>query len=794
MTENTINLPQWLARENGINRVVAVEEQVKTTRGAVVLKVKPVFDEGADACYRCGRELTHPVSRVVGYGPDCSEMLGLGRPDIEDAEEWLANARRILGDTTWEIMVPKSTLDRAGYNYIQDDTTEVVGDRTATLEGGVVRVSFPYDAELVAAVKALRNRRYDSSNKTWTIGLENGDALASFLIENGFSISPEINEALMSVEENTTPQKTIHFDGQYTVRFPYSFDTKEVVKAIKGAKYNGDRSDPAWIIPHNKMAVKGILSLLDQGFVLVGDAVDAVRAFDDENLYNLSSAIETGYKVDVDGLRPFQKVAVEYITKAKRVIVGDTMGLGKTFEALAAIEHNDLYPALIIVPAMLKLNWKKEVKQWLPHRSVEVLNGRQDADYDADIVIINYDILADGWQGTKKEEAQSKKYGRFNPSVHTQNLIQRNFRVVVMDEGHYVKEKGSQRSRATYYLAAGSPGGRAAGSLARRQGVEYRIWMTGTPILNRPSELIYPLEILERLDDLGGFNNFTYQYCDRQQTSWGMDISGASNLDELNRLMRESFMVRRTYADILDVLPEKIFADQFVQINNREEYNKAEKELIEYVGDRAVNDPEFMASLQDLGVDEQEMQQQIQRLQAQGKAEAAETLVLLSNLRRLTAEGKLQASIDWIDEFLKSGESLIVFANHRRVVDAISERFNAPKIYGGMNIKKIEEGKEKFQNGEEQLIVLNIAAGGVGHTLTAAHHIAFVEFPWNPGQMDQAIARAYARQNDLHGVTIWQLIAEKTMDESLLAMIAQKRAVVEEVTDGAEVLHRLGRM
>lgn len=820
-----ITLPQWIARENNITRDVVVEGVVKETARAMVLKMRPVYSAGANHCHRCYRELTHPVSRLVGFGPECCAQMGIPRPPDEYAENWIQEAEKVLGDITYELQIPKSTLTKAGFEFTEGVTPKVEDkpQMQAIFVNGKIKVIFGgYYPELIDELKAeidYKLRSYERETRAWVVDPDAGTDLLRYLVKHNFKMDEGIPELLGLVEVDDSPKRTITYNGKsFDVRFPYEYHLKEAVKSLP-ARFSKTNDDPRWVVNSNPQTMKGLRLLIEaEGFV--ADDASISLLFDPEEekrreeMYNLSSASDTDFRCDIEALKPFQHVAVEYISKAKSVIVGDTMGLGKTLESLAAVEHNNLFPVLVISPASLKLNWKKEVFQWCPNRSVEVLNGRENANYDADIVIINYDILSDGWnsdaalkdaQEEKKrlkkanqstleideriktlqgELRLDKKFGVIAPSTHTQELAKRDFKAVIMDEGHYIKEGKAQRSRGAQYLAAGSPGGRAAGYLAKREGVEYRIWLSGTPVLNRPSELIFPLTVLGRLDELGGFNEFTYNYCARNDGPWGMNITGASNTDELNRLMRESFYIRRTKKDVLDQLPPKEFANANVKIDNREEYDFAEKELLDYVGHRAINDPEFLEMIADLPDDEADVETEVARFTAANKAEAAETLVLLSNLRRLTAEGKLQSSIRWIEDFLQNGESLIVFANHRKIVNAIAEHFNAPKIMGGMKAEVIEKGKEDFQNKDEQLIVLNIQAGGIGHTLTAAHHVAFVEFPWNPGQMDQAIDRAYARMNDLHGVTVWQVIAESTMDEIMLGMIDSKRKVVDSVTEG----------
>jgi len=96
-------------------------------------------------------------------------------------------------------------------------------------------------------------------------------------------------------------------------------------------------------------------------------------------------------------LRPFQRAGVSYVLSARRTFLADEQGLGKTVQALAALEADDAYPAIVVCPASLKLNWEREASIWLPERSVAVVAGTGGAIPSADITIINYDIVHAHW-------------------------------------------------------------------------------------------------------------------------------------------------------------------------------------------------------------------------------------------------------------------------------------------------------------------------------------------------------------------------------------------------------------
>ena len=92
-------------------------------------------------------------------------------------------------------------------------------------------------------------------------------------------------------------------------------------------------------------------------------------------------------------LRPFQRAGVAYALEARRRFLADEQGLGKTVQALAALEADDAYPAVVVCPASLKLNWRRETEHWLPHRSVTVVSGTGAIAEAADMTVINYEIV-----------------------------------------------------------------------------------------------------------------------------------------------------------------------------------------------------------------------------------------------------------------------------------------------------------------------------------------------------------------------------------------------------------------
>jgi len=472
-------------------------------------------------------------------------------------------------------------------------------------------------------------------------------------------------------------------------------------------------------------------------------------------LVDLSGAAETAFQpagLDPQGglsPYPYQLAGVAYATAAKRAFIADEMGLGKSLQAIATVAHLDAWPVLIVCPAVVKVNWRREIKMWTGRDAV-VLAGTDPAPIllaGADAVIINYEILP-AWEET---------------------LIAAGFASLFVDESHRVKKlrvrtsktaKATLRAAALYKIAK-----------AMREGNvdPVQLLLTGTPIINMPSDLVAQLRIIDRLDDLGGWKHFTSSYC--VEGHWGL-TRGGKNLDQLNRKLREVCYVRRTKDQVLPELPEKRWAQVPFEIVGKS-LAIYEAKLAELRAWARAND-------------------------WQGSG-AADALQRINACRQAMAAAKLPAAVEWIKEFLSdSDEKLVVFAHHQAVTGKLSETFEAPAIRGGISAEERQNAVDRFQNDPAcRLIVCSIAAAGVGLTLTAASNVLFVESGWTPADMDQAIDRLH-RIGQRCSVTGWQTYGElpsgdDSIDTWMLALIAEKREVVTAATDGESATSRLMR-
>jgi SWI/SNF-related matrix-associated actin-dependent regulator 1 of chromatin subfamily A len=424
-------------------------------------------------------------------------------------------------------------------------------------------------------------------------------------------------------------------------------------------------------------------------------------------------------------LKPFQRAGVQYLLSQRRAFLADEQGLGKTIEALATLEADGAYPAIVVCPASLKLNWLAELKRWLPDRSAQALTGtRGDAPIErADVTVVNYDIVA----------------GRL-PAL--QALAPR---ALVLDESHYCKNAAAKRTQAVQRLSGAVP----------LDGLV--LALTGTPVMNRPPELISQLRILGRLADFGSGAQF------------GKRFRGPDAHLRLHWHLRARCFARRLKADVLPQLPAKTRGVVPIELDNEPEYRLAEHDLV--------------AWLQSQPLDLHELDARV------AAALRAERLVRLNALKLLAARGKLHAALAWIHDFCSSGERLVVFAHHREIQRALLERFpHALHILGEDSPTARDAALRAFQapdDGANQLIVCSIEVAGHGITLTRSSNVAFLELDWTPAKHDQAEDRCH-RFGQEDTVNASYLLAADTVDETIATLLERKRAVIGAVTDGLE--------
>ncbi len=422
-------------------------------------------------------------------------------------------------------------------------------------------------------------------------------------------------------------------------------------------------------------------------------------------------------------LAPFQWVAVRYALEARRTFLADEQGLGKTVEALAALEADGAFPAVIVCPASMKLTWARETAHWLPHRSQQVLSGREAAPIEAaEITILNYEIV------------QARLAG----------LVAGGPRALVADESHYCKNPHAKRTKAVRRLAEAVP----------RDGL--RLALTGTPVMNHADELIAQLRVIGRLHEFGSGASFSRQF------------EGELSEERLHWHLRRHCFVRRLKSEVLPQLPAKRQVVVPVALGNEEEYRLAEHDVVEWLRsqplDLKVLDAKIAATLR---AERLAQLTTLQRLAARGKLPAA-----LNWIHAFLASGEP------LVVFARHRE--VQDAVVARFPDAVH-------ILGEDSMDARQKAINAFQSPDgPQLIICATRAAAQGITLTRASNVCFLELEWTPAIHDQAEDRCH-RIGQRDAVTAWYLLAADTIDETMVRLIQRKREVIDAVTDGREL-------
>jgi len=301
-------------------------------------------------------------------------------------------------------------------------------------------------------------------------------------------------------------------------------------------------------------------------------------------------------------------------------------------------------------------------------------------------------------------------------------------------------------------------------------------------LLNRPLELLSQLTVLGRIGEFGGPGAFRTRYCAGESNAWGTKWDGAHHLDELHdRMQAWGIMVRRSDNDALG-LPPATRRELSTPVGALDPEVMARYRIAE-----AATAAEFArkarAAARELGVTPNHA-----RVRAQMTRRGAEHLVRVTELRKLAGEAKRPFLLEWIRQRVADGEKVVVAAHHRPEVDAFSRAFTGLKIVGGQSVEGKERDKRAFQEGpvdEAPVIAVAIAAGGVGHTLTAARLCLLAELPWTPGEVAQMFARVH-RIGQTRPVEATVALAEGTIDGRVWELVRAKEQILDAVLDGRQ--------
>ena len=438
-----------------------------------------------------------------------------------------------------------------------------------------------------------------------------------------------------------------------------------------------------------------------------------------------------------------QKEAIQKLVENKKFILADDMGLGKTTSTIIAALESGSKKVLIICPATLKINWKREIENY-SDKTIYIAESKNFST-EADYVIINYDILKNFHDPKKKNESQ---------------VLASNFDLVIIDEAHYIKNVTAQRTKLINDIVKNID----------------RLWLlSGTPMTSRPIDYF---NLLSLIDSPVAKNWMAYaiRYCQGYQFNVGgrkvWNVTGASNLEEL-RDRTLGLTLRRLKENVLD-LPDKIITPVYLRLKSKQ-YEEVMGEYYDWYD----KNPEESKSL-------------------------TVQFSKLTKVRQIIADEKIAQTIELAENILEQDKKVIIFCNFTDSLNKITEHFGkaAVKLDGSMSKPERQRSVDEFQdNPKVKVFVGNIKAAGVGITLTAAEAVIMNDLSFLPSDHAQSEDRAY-RYGQKNNVLVYYPIFENTIEGVIYDILNNKKQVIATVmgdnqhpADAAEeILQRINEL
>ncbi len=484
-------------------------------------------------------------------------------PDLTPSDEvrtWLAGI-----DRRWVGRVSTARFDGRGWWALRTHAgrlPEVLADGAVEREDGTILV--PLRAAGAAALRELASARFDAAADRCLTALELGED------------PPPARLAL-----------TDRLDGdRLKLEVLWDADAGAAFDALPACEDGRTVPLDPWVVEQ----LDAFIALHDvQVRGTARTALERLRAEHEEAMREIRRSRATSGEPVAEvaeqlggTLEPFQWAGVRYVLAARRAFLADEQGLGKTVQALAALEADLAFPALVVCPASLKLNWQREAARWLPHRSIALVEGRGVTPRPADLTILNYEIVA----------------------AHERELARRGPRALVVDESHYVKNPKAKRTQAVRRLARAIP----------EDGL--RLALTGTPVLNHAEELVAQLRVIGRMEDFGSGARFAREF------------SGPQSEERLHWHLRRRCFVRRLKSEVLPQLPEKRQVVVPIALDNTREYRLAEDDVIAWLREQPLDLSELNAKIAaTLRAERLAQLGTLQRLAARGKLHGALTWI-----------------------------------------------------------------------------------------------------------------------------------------------------------------------
>jgi SNF2 family DNA or RNA helicase len=540
---------------------------------------------------------------------------------------------------------------------------------------------------------------------------------------------------------NIVEKTTMKLPGVTSLFVTFDFNMRIVQELKMLSNVNYDQDTKTWEVP-----ITSLSELVDRLCVI--DDINITVAQGD----NSSKSKVLYPSVDTYRTKPFdyQLEGIQWGLNHDSWLLLDAPGLGKSLQLIYLAEElkrrENIEHCLIICGInTLKTNWKSEIEK---HSSLDCMILGQRINRKGQLVIDGINKRIEHLKNPIKEffVIVNIETLRCDDVVKLINSNKHNkFDAIFLDEAHVCKSTTSAQGK----------------NLLKLKKAKYKVGATGTLLLNNPMDAYVPLKWIGA--ERSTYTNFKYYYCNFGGP-FGNDFLGFKNLDTLKNQL-DKFSLRRT-KDILK-LPPKNVINEYVDMNDQQSmfYENIKQGIVDQVDKVHMSTANLLAM--------------VSRLR---QATACPSILTTENI----VSSKVDRAVDLAEQITSSGDKVVIFSTFKETVKILSEKLSHLGIVvatGDNNDFEVEHAKQEFQNNSDVKIFLGTwQKCGTGITLTSGSYMIFIDHPWTAAQCEQAEDRIH-RIGTNKSVFIYRLIARNTIDERVLELVNDKKALSSYIVD-----------
>lgn len=577
----------------------------------------------------------------------------------------------------------------------------------------------------------------------------------------------------------------------YIIRFQYDLEIISLVKNVPGRQYVPEHK--YWTIPADKLGFlinqfhgtrfDGMLQIYSNEAINENATLDATDEIPDIDLAGIPLYVKSGEHLFNHQL-DFMKYAIDRQRRGltSGFILTDQPGLGKSLEAMNLALYNKKFNKIkhcliIVCVNSAKYNWVYDIEKHTNGEYHPYLIGsrlKRDGTIKLDGSGANklQDLMTGRMYGKKDgdplpffiilniEAFHMRSNRRYVIRERLTTLLNKGYiGMVIVDEIHTHASPTSKQGRQLLKLKKDTEGAN----------VEW-LPMTGTPIVNKPTDVFVPLKLVDG-HTYTNYQNWCQNFC--VYGGFGNhDIITYKNIPELKRMLQGN-MLRRLKSEVLD-LPPKIHTIEYVENTPYQE-----KLYQDIVADTLSHKFEILSALNP-------MVKLLRLRQVNGSPELIDDKLVVDK-SYLTKNAKMARLVDLVDTLISSGEKVVIFSNWvetlRTIYKFLALKYKVCCYTGTMKPEDCERNKKTFiENPEYKIMIGTVGKLGVSHTFTVANNVIFYDLPWNPATMEQAEDRCH-RAGTTNTVNVYSIITKGTVDEKVYNIIVNKDGISKYIVD-----------